>query len=110
MRSTLRFIFASALVLAASFAAAAEIKPFVREDAASDVVRLAETLRKETADNGAKLKGMGADDLDKSAAAAEKKGDYKWASVLLGARVAADPKAFASWLALAKLGAAADDA
>ena len=110
MRSTLRFIFVSALILAASFAAAAEIKPFVREDAASDVVRLAETLRKETADNGAKLKGMGADDLDKSAAAAEKKGEYKWASVLIGARVAADTKVYAAWLALAKLGAAADDA
>ena len=44
--------FASALA-----AGAAEQKPFAREDMASDVVRLAEDFRKETAKIGASIKG-----------------------------------------------------
>ena len=99
------------LVVASGAAIAAPlIKPYVRDDLASDVVRLTETLRKETAQIGAKVKGKSADALRKDAAAAVIAGDYKGASVWLGAAVAADPKDSAAWLALAKLGAQADDA
>ncbi|MGO9741642.1 MAG: MG2 domain-containing protein [Roseiarcus sp.] len=110
MRSAVRFALALALFAVASFALAADLEPYVREDTASDVVHLTETLRRQTADNGAKIKGMSADDLALSAAAAEKNNDYKLANVLLGARITADAKSYAAWLALAKLGLEADDA
>ena len=48
--------------------------------------------------------------MRKDAASAVAAGNYKDAGAWLGAVVAADPKNSASWLALAKLGAAADDA
>jgi hypothetical protein len=89
---------------------AAEVKPYAREDSASDVVRLADTLRKETAASGARVKGKTTDEIAKAAATAERTGDFKAARFWRGAAVAADPKSYAAWLALAKLGAAADDA
>jgi uncharacterized protein YfaS (alpha-2-macroglobulin family) len=111
MLKVLRRLFTLALLLAAGVAlAAAEVKPYARDDLASDVVRLTDTLRKETAQIGAKLKGKSVEQLRKDAASAVASGNYKDAGAWLGAIVAADPKASASWLALAKLGAAADDA
>ena len=73
-------------------------------------MRLTETLRKETAQIGAKIKGKSAEQLRKDAAAAVVAGNFKDASALLGAAVAGAPKDAASWLALARLGAQADDA
>jgi len=110
MKSALRWTILFVLMVIGASAFAAEIKPFVREDMASDVVRLADTLHKETTAAGARLKGKTADDIDKAAAVAERTSDFKSARFWRGAAVAADPKSYAAWLALAKLGAAADDA
>jgi hypothetical protein len=93
-----------------AYAFAAEVKPFAREDMASDAVRLADTLHKETAAAGARLKGKTADEIGKAAAVAEQANDFKAARFWRGAAVAADVKSYAAWLSLAKLGAAADDA
>ena len=57
------------LLLIATAAVAAEIKPFAREDMASDAVRLTETLRVATASIGAEVKGKTPDQLRKEAAA-----------------------------------------
>ncbi len=110
MLQAIRNLLALALLIAAGAALAAEIKPYVREDLASDVVRLTETLRKETAEIGAKIKGKSAEQLRKDAAAAVVAAKFKDASALLGAAVASAPKDAGSWLALARLGAQADDA
>jgi hypothetical protein len=110
MLPAIRNFLALALLIAAGAALAAEIKPYVREDLASDVVRLTETLRKETAEIGAKIKGKSAEQLRKDAAAAVAAAKFKDASALLGAAVASAPKDAGSWLALARLGAQADDA
>jgi len=91
-------------------AALADVKPYVKDDQASEVVRLTETLRKETAQIGAKIKGKSVEQLRKEAAAAIGSNDFKAASSLLGAAVSLAPKDYAGWLALAKLGAQADDA
>ena len=61
---------ALALLLLATSAGAAEVKPFAREDMASDAVRLTETLRIATAAIGAQVKGKTPDQLRKEAAAA----------------------------------------
>src|SRR5947209_7412021 len=110
MAKMLRMACAFLLLLAGVSAAAAEPKPFAREDLASDVVRLTETLRKDTARIGAKFKGRSAEQLLKEAATAATAANYKGAAELIGAAVSAAPKDFAPWLALAKLGQAADDA
>jgi len=110
MLRAIRNFLAFALLIAAGAALAAEIKPYVREDLASDVVRLTETLRKETAQIGAKIKGKTVEQLRKEAAAAVVAANFKEASALIGAAVAGAPKDAASWLALARLGAQADDA
>ena len=110
MLRAMRSFLAIALLIAAGAALAAEIKPFVREDLASDVVRLTETLRKETAQIGAKTKGKSAEQLRKDAASAVVAANFKDASAFLGAAVAGAPKDAGSWLALARLGAQADDA
>src|ERR1700739_3154401 len=101
LRCFLAFVFISL----GGAAWAADIKPYAREDLASDVVRLTETLRKETAQIGAKIKGKSADQLRKDAAAAVADKRFKDASALLGAAVTANPKDAGAWLALAKLGA-----
>ena len=111
MLKAVRCFLALALLLAAGAAlAAAEVKPYARDDLASDVVRLTETLRKETAQIGARLKGKSVEQMRKEANSDAGAGNYKDAGAWLGAAVAADPKSSASWLALARLGAAADDA
>ena len=109
MLQAIRSFLALALLFAAGAALAAEIKPYVREDLASDVVRLTETLRKETAQIGAKIKGKSVEQLRKEAVAAVGAGNFKDASALLGAAIASAPKDAESWLALARLGAQADD-
>jgi uncharacterized protein YfaS (alpha-2-macroglobulin family) len=110
MPIALRRWLAVLFIAVAGTAWAADIKPYVREDIASDVVRLTETLRKETAQIGAKFKGKSADQLRKDAAAAIADKRFKDASPLLGAAVSANPKDGGAWLALAKLGEQADDA
>ncbi len=63
-------LLALTLLLMATSAGAAEIKPFARDDIASDAVRLTETLRFATAAIGAQVKGKTPDQLRKAAAAA----------------------------------------
>ena len=99
------------LALAAPVCAfAGDTKPFAREDLASDAVRLTETLRKETTKIAAQFHGRDDAALMKAAVAAATSSDYKSAAQDIGAAIAAQPKAPAAWLALAKLGVAADDA
>ena len=102
----LAFVFAAL----ASLAQAADVKPFVREDLASEAVRLAEEFRKETIKIGAKVKGRNAGELVKAAAGLAASSDFKGAAELIGAAIAAAPKDAAPWLAYAKLGQTADDA
>jgi hypothetical protein len=97
-------------MLVAGAACAAQGAPYVREDLASDVVRLTETLHKETTQIGATLKGRSGEQLRKDAAAAVASSDFKRASALLGAAISATPRDYGAWLALAKLGAQADEA
>src|SRR5271169_6244260 len=87
------------LILLAGAASAAEIKPFAREDMASDAVRLTETLRVATAAVGAQVKGKTPQQLLTEAARA-----------VAGAAITAAPKDPANWLAYAGFAAAADDA
>jgi uncharacterized protein YfaS (alpha-2-macroglobulin family) len=110
MLRAIRAFFAAALLIAAGAALGAEVKPYARDDLASDVIRLTETLRKESAQIGAKIKGKSADQLRKEAAAAVVAGDFKGAGDLIGAAANLAPKDPAAWLALARLGAQADDA
>jgi len=111
VRTLLAFaFFAFAPLIGAAAALADEPKPYTNDDLASDVVRLTDTLRKETAQIGAKIKGESVEQLRKDAANAVAASDYKQASALIGAAIVAQPKDAASWLALARLGAAADDA
>ena len=86
MLKVLRSLFTLALLLSAGVAlAAAEVKPYARDDLASDVVRLTDTLRKETAQIGARLKGKSVEQLRKDAASEVAKGNYKDAGGWLGA-------------------------
>ena len=102
--------FLAFVLLAAAGTALADVKPYARDDLASDVVRLTETLRKETAEIGGKIKGKSADQLRREAATAVVASDFKQAGALLGAAITLTPKEAAGWLALGKLGAQADDA
>jgi uncharacterized protein YfaS (alpha-2-macroglobulin family) len=110
MTKMLQLAFAFALFAAALGAFAAEIRPFAREDLASDAVRLAEDLRKETIKIGAQIRGRSGEQLLKSAAALAARSDFKNAAGEIGAAIAAQPKDAAPWLAYAHLGQAADDA
>ena len=110
MTKMLRLALGLVFLLGGLGLAAADVKPFVREDLASDVVRLAETLRKETAKIGARIKGRSNDQLLKDAVAATTASNYKDAAAFIGAAIAAAPKDAGPWLALARLGQAADDA
>ena len=103
-------LFALALALIAYAASAAEIKPFAREDMASDAVRLSETLRISTAAIGAGVKDKTPDQLRKQAAAAVAAGDFGSAEKFAGAAVTASPKDPANWLAYADVAIKADDA
>jgi alpha-2-macroglobulin len=95
------------LLMIATAAGAAEIKPFAREDMASDAVRLTETLRIATASIGAQVKGKTPDQLRKEAAADSDFGD---AEKLAGAAITAAPKDPANWLAYAGVAIKADGA
>ncbi|HEY1944627.1 MAG TPA: alpha-2-macroglobulin [Roseiarcus sp.] len=109
MLRAIRALLALVLLTAAGLAVA-DVRPYARDDLASDVVRLTDTLRKESAQIGAKIKGKSADQLRKDAAAAVFSGNFDQASALLGAAITSAPKDAAGWLALARLGAKADDA
>ena len=98
------------LILLGANAGAAEIKPFAREDMASDAVRLTETLRVATAAIGAQVKGKTPQQLLTEAAKAVVGGDFSAAEKLAGAAIIAAPKDPANWLAYAGVAAAADDA
>ena len=98
------------LILLAGSAAAAETKPFAREDMASDAVRLTETLRVATAAIGAQVKGKTPQQLLTEAASAVAGGNFGDAEKLAGAAITAAPKDPANWLAYAGIAAAADDA
>ena len=98
------------LILLAGSAGAAEMKPFAREDMASDAVRLAETLRVATAAIGAEVKGKTPQQLLNEAAKAVSGGDFDAAQKLAGAAITAAPKDPANWLGYAAVAAAADDA
>ena len=77
----------------------ADVKPYVRDDLASDVVRLTETCARRPRRSAPRSRARAPTQLRKDAAAAVVAGDYKGASALLGAAVAADPKdsARAGW-------------
>ena len=98
------------LLLGSLRAFAGEAKPFAREDLASDVVRLTETFRKETVKIAARFKGRDNAQLLEAAAASATASAYPSAAAEIGAAIAAEPKNPAAWLALARLGQAADDA
>ena len=98
------------LLLLIAPAGAAEIKPFAREDMASDAVRLTEALRIATASIGAEVKDKTPDQLRKGAAAAVAAGDFAGAEKLAGAAVTAAPKDPVNWLAYANVAVKADDA
>ncbi len=103
--------FAVCLLLATAGAAlAAEVKPFAREDMASDAVRLTETLRADAAKIGALTRDKSPDDLRKAASAAAAAGKFDAAEKLAAAAVTAAPKDSASWLAYANVAIKADDA
>src|SRR5579864_4408033 len=109
MLHTLRSL-AVLMVLIGTGAFAAEIKPFAREEMASDAVRLTETLRIATAAIGAEVKGKTPKQLLSEAAKAVAGGDFAAAEKLAGAAITAAPKNPANWLAYAAVAAAADDA
>jgi alpha-2-macroglobulin len=99
------------LVLAVATAAGAvDIKPYAREDMASDAIRLAETLRVEAAKIGGRTKGRTPDALRKDAAAAAVNSKFDDARALAAAAVAGAPKDPANWLAFADVAIKADDA
>ena len=103
-------LLAVTLILMATSAGAAEIKPFARDDMASDAVRLMETLRIATAAIGAQVKDKTPDQLRKEAAAASAASKFAAAEKLAGAAITAAPKDPANWLAYVGVAIKADDA
>ena len=98
------------LLFAGAAAQAAEVKPYARDFLASDAVRLAETLRKETISIGSLTKGKSPEQLRKDAAAKAGASDFKMAGKYAGAAIAGNPKDAANWLQLAQIAIKADDA
>ena len=86
MLHALRSLTVLLVLMAAGAAVGAEVKPYAREDMASDVVRLTATLRGETAAIGAEVKGKSADQLRKDAALAVAASKFDAAQKLAGAR------------------------
>ncbi len=103
-------LLALTLLLTATSAGAAEIKPFTRDDMASDAVRLTETLRIATAGIGAQVKDKTPDQLRKQAAAASAASNFDAAEKLAGAAITAAPKDPLNWLAYSGVAIKADDA
>ena len=97
-------------LLVTSAALAAELKPYVNEDLASDAVRLAATLKTEAGKIGAQAAGRTPEDLRKAASAAVAAGKFDVAAKLAAAAVTAAPKDPANWLAYAWVAVKADDA
>jgi uncharacterized protein YfaS (alpha-2-macroglobulin family) len=110
MLRTIRSFAALLLLLLAGAALAADVKPYAREDMASDAVRLAETLKGEASKIGAQAAGKTPEDLRKAAAAATAAGKFDVASRIAAAAVTAAPKDPANWLAFAIVAIKADDA
>jgi alpha-2-macroglobulin len=110
MLHALRSLAAFLFLLAGGASVAAETKPFVREDMASDAIRLTEALRVATAAIGAQVKGKTPQRLLTEAARTVGSGDFASAEKLAGAAITAAPKDPANWLAYAGTAAAADDA
>ena len=110
MLHVVRLLAVCLVLFTAGAAAAAETKPFAREDMASDAVRLTETLRAQAATIGAQAKGKTPDELRKAAAAAAAAAKFDDAAKLAAAAVAAAPKDPANWLAFANVAIKADDA
>jgi len=112
MHAALRTLLALVLMLAGGAAYAAESKPYARDFLVSDAVRLAETLRKETAASAALTKGKSPEQLRKEAAAIADNvdGDFKLAGKLAGAAITGNPKDAANWLQLARIAVKADEA
>ena len=110
MLKVMRAIAVCLLLPLATSAGAAEIKPFAREDIASDAVRLTETLRIATAAIGAQVKDKTPDQLRKAAAAASAASNFDAAEKLAGAAITATPKDPLNWLAYAGVAIKADDA
>jgi alpha-2-macroglobulin len=98
------------LILLSGAARAAELRPFAREDMASDAVRLTETLRVGTAAIGGRVKGRSPQQLLAAAARDVAGSNFADAETLAGAAITAAPKDPANWLAYAGIAAAADDA
>src|SRR5271165_2511974 len=108
MIQALRAVLIAFLFVASALAA--DVKPYVNEDMASDAVRLAETLKTDAAKIGAEAAGKTPDDLRKAAAAATTAGKYDLAAKLVAAAVTGAPKDPANWLGYANVAVKADDA
>ncbi len=96
-------------VLFAGAAAAAELKPYVNEDMASDAARLAETLKTMAGKVGAQTAGKTPEDLRKGSAAATAAEKFDLAAALAAAAATVAPKDPANWLAFANVAIKADD-
>jgi len=102
-------VFLLALLLAGA-ANPAELKPFAREDMASDAVRLLETLRSDAAKAGPQAKDKTPEALRKAALTAAASAKFADAEKLAAAAIAAAPKDPANWMTLATIAQRADDA
>jgi uncharacterized protein YfaS (alpha-2-macroglobulin family) len=96
-------------LLAIGAAGAAEVKPFAREDMASDAVRLTESLRADAAKFGA-AKDRTPEALRNAAMVAAAASKFDDAAKLAAAAIASAPKDPANWLAYATIAQKADDA
>ncbi len=97
-------------VLFVGSALAADVKPYVNQDMASDAVRLAETLKTEAGKIGALAAGKSPEELRKAAWAAIGKGDFDLAARFAAAAVTAAPKDPDAWATYAWVAIKADDA
>ncbi len=97
-------------LMLAGAALAADVKPYVDENLASDAVRLVETLKAEAGKIGAQAAGKSPEDLRKAAAAAANAGRFDAAAALAAAAVTAAPKDPTNWLAYAGVALRADEA
>ena len=108
MFRALRAAFIAFLFVAS--AQAADVKPYVNEELASDAVRLAATLKTEAGKIGAEAQGKTPDELRKAASAAVAAGKFDVAAKLAAAAVTAAPKDPSNWAAYAWVAVKADDA
>ncbi len=109
MRLAVAMLLACLAVFAAP-AFAADVKPYVDDDMVSNVVRLTETLRKETDAAPGYLKLKSTDQMRKQIASNVSGSTFKVAMTLAGELITADPKNADSWLLLTSVAARSDDA